>query len=347
MTSVLKWTFAGILGIVMILGGFLAVETIRDYKPPAIIELKKEGKAKKFSPDRLTIFTWNIGYAGLGKDMDFFADGGTTSIPPKDKFNEYLEGILKVVSKYSSVSDVMYFQEVDRDSDRSYHVDEYEKLKKVLKDFASVFAYNYVVDFVPVPLTHPMGKVSGGMATFSKYDFYDPVRIALPGQYSWPKNLFYLDRCMIVIRIPAPDGKEWVLINTHNSAFDNGDQREKQLSFIKKFITDEYEKGNYVIIGGDWNLMLGGNFKYTESPEEFYKPIPKDWAPKGWKWVIDKKIPTNRSVRAPYKKGKTFVTIIDGFLVSPNVKVLSVRGINLEFKYSDHNPVIAVFEMKK
>ena len=347
MSDILKWILIGVSGIVLIFGGFLAIETIRDYRPPAVVELEKEGSARNFSPDRLTIFTWNIGYAGLGKDMDFFADGGTTSIPPKDKFEEYLKGILKVVSKYSSVSDVMYFQEVDRDSDRSYHVDEYEKLKEILKGFASVFAYNYVVDFVPAPITHPMGKVSGGMATFSRYDFHDPVRIALPGQYPWPKKLFYLDRCMVVIRIPAPDGKEWVLVNTHNSAFDSGDQRKEQLSFIKKFITDEYKKGNYVVIGGDWNLMIGGKFEYTEEPEEFYKPLPKDWTPKGWKWVIDEKTPSNRSVKAAYEKGKTFVTIMDGFLVSPNVKVLSVRGVNLEFVYSDHNPVIAVFEIEK
>ncbi len=344
--NVLKWILIGVGAVALVLGVFLGVETLRDYKPPKVVKLEKEGTAQTLSPRELTVFTWNIGYAGLGKEMDFFEDGGTISIPPRNMFESYLDGILKTVKKYSSVADVFYFQEVDRDSDRSYHVDEYESLKKTLEGYESAFAYNYVVDFVPVPLTHPMGKVSGGMALFSKYDFKDPTRVALPGEYPWPEKLFFLDRCMIVTRIPAPDGKEWVLINTHNSAFDSGDQRKAQLDFIKNFILKEYEKGNYVIIGGDWNLMLGGDFKYTERPEEFYKPLPKDWTPRGWRWAFDEGIPSNRSVKAPYRKGVTFVTVIDGFLVSPNVKVLSVKGINLGFAYSDHNPVLAKFGVK-
>jgi endonuclease/exonuclease/phosphatase family metal-dependent hydrolase len=335
-----KWVIVSVGVVLAIPALFILVESVRDYSPPQIVDLKSEGEAQLATPSELTIFTWNIGYAGLGKEMDFFADGGRGSITPKDLVERYVKGILSVVDTYRYITDVFFFQEVDRDSDRSHHIDEYDKLKKLLVGYKSVFAYNYVVDFVPLPLYQPMGKVLSGMAIFSRYDFHDPKRVALPGQYPWPENLFYLDRCMIVVRIPAPNGKEWVLINTHNSAFDSGDQRKQQLEFIKKFILKEYEKGNYVVIGGDWNLMLGGNFEYTEKPEEFYIPFPKDWTPKGWKWAFDEMVPTNRSLKAPYKKGETFVAIIDGFLVSPNVEVISVNGIDQGFEYSDHNPVV-------
>ena len=341
-----KWILIGIGVLISIPALFLLVETVRDYSPPPVVDLKEEGKAVQATPSELTLMTWNIGYAGLGKEMDFFADGGKMSITPKKLVEKYLNGILKVVKEKSAEVDVFYFQEIDRDSDRTHHIDEYEKLREVLKGYESVFAYNYVVDFVPAPLERPMGKVVSGMATFSRYDFHSPRRIALPGQYPWPKRLFYLDRCMIVVRIPAPNGKEWVLINTHNSAFDSGNQREEQLSFIKKFITSEYEKGNYVVIGGDWNMMFKSDFEHTEEPEEFYIPFPKDWTPEGWKWAIDYDVPTNRALKSFYKPGKTFVTIIDAFLVSPNVEIEYVKGMDLGFEYSDHNPVIVRVKAK-
>ncbi len=37
--------------------------------------------------------------------------------------------------------------------------------------------------------------------------------------------------------------------------------------------------------------------------------------------------------------------IIDGFVVSDNVNVLSVKTIDHAFKYSDHNPVILEAEL--
>jgi exonuclease III len=38
--------------------------------------------------------------------------------------------------------------------------------------------------------------------------------------------------------------------------------------------------------------------------------------------------------------------VIDGFIVSPNVEVLSVQTIDLDFKNSDHNPVKLTFALK-
>ena len=32
----------------------------------------------------ISLLTWNIGYCGLDKEMDFFYDGGTKVITPKE-----------------------------------------------------------------------------------------------------------------------------------------------------------------------------------------------------------------------------------------------------------------------
>ena len=50
--------------------------------------------------------------------------------------------------------------------------------------------------------------------------------------------------------------------------------------------------------------------------------------------------PTNRDVDMSYQKGKTKTTIIDFFVVSPNITVESVKTIETGFENADHQPVI-------
>ncbi|WP_293181125.1 hypothetical protein, partial [Oceanithermus sp.] len=63
------------------------------------------------------------------------------------------------------------------------------------------------------------------------------------------------------------------------------------------------------------------------------------WTPSGWTWAYDATTPSNRAVNRPWQPGVNYVTVIDGFLVSPNVKVEEVHTENLDFAYSDHQPV--------
>ncbi len=323
------------------LGLIIISAELTDYNPPKVMDLKVVGTGIEKAPSELSLMTWNIGYAGLGKSEDFFLSGGRKVKPTEEDSARYLKGILDFLKTASSYVDVFFIQEVDRDSSRSYHIDQFKKIMEVLEGFYGIFAINYKVNFVPVPFSNPMGRVLSGLTVFTRYKPMDVKRYSLPGQYPWPDRLFQLDRCAIVIRIPAPDGKEWVLMNIHNSAYDEGGTiRIKQLAFIKDFMLSEYEKGNYVVVGGDWNAILAkGNFEYTQEKPDFYIPLPKDWTPAGWKWGVDPKVPTNRSVRIPYERGETYVTIIDGFLVSPNVDIVEIRGIDLGFENSDHNPV--------
>ena len=48
-----------------------------------------------------------------------------------------------------------------------------------------------------------------------------------------------------------------------------------------------------------------------------------------------------------YNPKETFITLIDYFLLSPNVKLKEVRGINQEFEFSDHQPVAMKVELIK
>lgn len=45
----------------------------------------------------------------------------------------------------------------------------------------------------------------------------------------------------------------------------------------------------------------------------------------------------------PYVRGENFTTVIDGFVLSPNVRAENVRMRDLDFQFSDHQPVDARF----
>ncbi|MEN0006192.1 MAG: endonuclease/exonuclease/phosphatase family protein, partial [Bacteroidota bacterium] len=172
----------------------------------------------------------------------------------------------------------------------------------------------------------------------------------LPGEYAWPTRIFQLDRCILYQQYAVKDDRKLTLLNVHNSAYDGGVLKAQQMEYLKNLVLEEYEKGNYVIVGGDWN-MCPPNF-----PFDSFMPggaqgfgqinIPMDFLPVDWQWVYDPTTATNRKNATPYIKGETFITLIDFYLISPNVFVKNIKGINQEFNYSDHQPVWMEVELR-
>ena len=273
--------------------------------------------------------------------MDFFYDGGTKVFTPEDKCIDNLDSIRRFIKKNDSI-DFFFIQEIDKASKRSYNIDEYDSMSATLTTHKGFFATNYDVFFVPVPPASPMGKVLSGLAIFSKSDPSSSVRYSFPGEYGFPKQLFMLDRCFLVNRYPLSNGHQLIIINTHNEAFDKGNIRKAQMAYLKEFMLSEYKKDNYVIAGGDWN----------QTPPEFkpdlsiisltrliwsFPPISCLRVGNGF---MTTQILQNAMLSLHTKPSVTPTTIFDFFLLSPNVKAISVKCINLNFENSDHNPVI-------
>ena len=335
---------------ILAFGVLVAYLGITDYKPEQVEIVEVHQGASLETAVSLDLISWNLGYAGLGKDMDFFMDEGSGGWPDKNQVERYLAGIVDYIK--NSHADVYFLQEVDKKAKRSHKIDEVTAIAGAMPDYDWVFAVNYDVRFVPVPITAPMGEVLAGQMNLSKYKFAPRAeRHALPGQYDFLTQLAQLDRAALLTRIKASDGKDWVLINTHNSAFDKGELRTQQLAYLKKLMLEEYQKGNYVIVGGDWNLALPG-VTYNQFPSkgkayDGFLEFPKDWTPEGWQWAIDVHTPTNRTVNQPYVAGDNFTTVIDGFVVSPNIEIVSAQGVDLGFENSDHNPVRIKVQMRQ
>ena len=256
MKSVVKMVVWIIVVLVLSFAGFVLYISLVDFKPAEIEDLiaKNDGySADKINTDTLELICWNIGYGGLGAEMDFFYDGGKKVRPTPELSEKYLKGIKKTMAGFNS--DFILLQEVDVKSKRSYSVDQVSEIEKLMTQHYGIFALNYKVPFVPVPMNAPMGKVKGGMLSLSKFKPASASRHAYPLIASWPDRLFLLDRCFILTRFPvAGSENQLVVLNTHNSAYVyDAVLRNKELEIIRRTMIDEYAKGNFVIAGGDWN----------------------------------------------------------------------------------------------
>lgn len=338
----------------------LAYGTLTDFVPDDIIEIETEKSASitTIKDSVLSVAIWNLGYAGLGEESDFFYDtgrlffsGGHDVRPTKKVSEKNYGGILQWAS--STKADFFLLQEVDRSSKRSYRQDQFMGIAEQLNNYYAGFAVNYKASWVPMPVFEPWhlyGKVYSGLGTYAKYQPSKATRYQLPGEENWPVKNYELDRCAGVFRFAHENGKEFVIINVHNSAYDKGGKIKKvQMRFLRDFLQAEYQKGNYVMAGGDWNqcppFFKTDGFLPGSPEADRLTNVSPGFLPEDWTWVYDPTTPTHRSIKEPYQPKQSFVTILDFFVISPNLKVKKIKGMNLNFKFSDHQPVWVELEL--
>lgn len=348
MKKIIKIIFGLICILVLAFVGLIGYATLSDYQPdPTAVVFEKQDAKAISTQKNYKLLIWNIGYGGLGRDMDFFYDGGKQVRSKRQIVEKNISAVETFLAQQNDI-DFFLLQEVDKKSKRSYSINGYLKTANIFPRFHSSFGKNYDVFFVPVPPSDPLGNVLSGLQTIARFEPLKVTRHSFPGNYAWPQGLFMLDRCFLVSRYRLDQGKQLLVINTHNSAYDDGTLRTNQMAYLKSFLTQEYEKGNYVIVGGDWNQCppdFNPEFKLNPMDNENRMDIEKDYLAQ-WNWVYDSKIPTNRRLVAPYDQKTTLTTVIDFFLVSPNIEVKQVQGIYLNFEHSDHNPVKMEISLK-
>ena len=348
---------ASLIGaVVCLLSVFLFVLSITEYRPAqteaaAVIE-SAAGKAgfadAVFAAGQsVRVISWNIGYGALGAKQDFFMDGGTMVRPEnKAAVEENLTGIADFIKTHKA--DMWFLQELDVGSARSFYVDESRFLSQATA-LGGNFACNYKSLFVPFPFP-PLGRVAGGLATFTQFVPKSSIRYSLPVPFKWPVRLANLKRCLLVNRFPLASGKELVAVNLHLEAYDEGEGKIAQTKALMDFLTAEYEKGNYVIAGGDFNQTFPDlNMASYPKHEGLWQAGTLDAAmlPEGWRFAADDAVPSCRLNNGVYESAlhdenvrKNWqYYIIDGFILSPNVELQSVSTFDESFVYSDHNPV--------
>lgn len=322
---------------------FLVYSRITEFSPPdkAVI-CEGTDDALPLSARSFTLTTWNLGYCGLGAEMDFFYDGGKMVRPSPELFERYCQGIINTLSHFSS-HDFLLLQEVDLHSRRSYYHNQQEAVSAVFPHYHHYFTVNYQVDFVPLPVNNPMGRVKSGISLLSKHGGGHTKAVYYPSSYRWPVSMFMLKRAFLRTSIPLSDGSRLVVYNTHHSAFDDGRLRAVEMQTILKDMVAQYKKGYYVIAGGDWNQNPPG-FDPAYDPLNYNltaikPPLNREDLPRGWQTAYAPGIPTNRWNDMPFHKGESKTTIIDYFILSPNISVDTIHTYDLQFRDTDHQPV--------
>ena len=308
---------------------FLLTAVITDYRPAerevlqdlsglsdtGASDISGDGSAE-ILPDSLTILCWNIGYGGLGDDMD------------------------SEIRRHSP--DIILLQEVDECSRRTYRINEVEMLRGAFPDYHIFLGYNYKSFFVPIPLKAPMGRVASGVVLMSRIAPEEAVRWQYPSRFPWPVSMFNLKRCLLTATFRLADGSSIVIGNTHNTAYDTGGMRTAETRWLGGLTARLASEGTPFIIGGDWNQFPPD---YTPSAAETDNPhfttVALDTALLQGTGRIawDPSARTLRHLNVPYGP-ESVLTVTDYFYISPDVRTDSVRTIDLNYRYSDHQPVL-------
>ena len=221
----LGFIVAIVLGYIIYL--YASYHRIEDNKSLSV-ESHTETKQILTTGKQYSAITYNIGFGAYTPDFSFFMDGGKSSWAKSKK------SVLKTVKNAGNLTksydpDFALIEEVDLNSTRSYHVNEYSILKTCLSSYNSVFAQNYDSAFLFYPFTQPHGSSKSGLALFSRYLVTDSLRRSFPVSTSFSK-FFDLDRCYSISRLPVDNEKELVIFELHMSAYGNSDAiREGQI----------------------------------------------------------------------------------------------------------------------
>ena len=302
-----------------------------------------------------TLLTYNIGFGAYTSDFTFFMDGGKESrARSRDSVIECVSGITDTSLSFDP--DFVLFQEVDTDSTRSHHVNQADMIRAAYGRagaFDSVFAQNYHSAYLLYPLTAPHGASNSGLLTMSSSSVASALRRSFPIATDL-KKILDLDRCYSISRIPVDNGKELVLINLHLSAYGTDtSQGNAQLEMLFADMKAEYEKGNYVIGGGDFNHDFTGDSRTFFNPDSrdvfsWCQPFPDELIPDGFSKCTDYAagmVSTTRNTDIPYSE-ESFTVILDGFIISDNVGCRYVQNIDTGYPYTDHNPVVMKFVLE-
>ncbi len=347
----------GILaGLAIIVVVYLAYIMISYNRIEDNLPLDSQGKAlheMAKTDTEYTAITYNLGFGAYTQDFTFFMDGGTQSwANSKESVIDCINGDIQLLKAHNP--DITLLQEVDIDSTRSYHVNEVSQIRNEFNDYSSTLAINFHSAFLFYPIWQPHGASNSGLLTQSNMQITSGLRRSLPIAET-VKKIVDLDRCYSINRINVENGKELVIINAHLSAYGtNGDLQEKQIKMLFTDMSSEYDKGNYVICGGDFNHDFPGNSKEVFNKDlteehSWAADFPDEMIPEHFKKISDYEsgliTPSCRNCDKPYGPD-CYTVIVDGFIVSDNIEVTYNDVIDSQFMFTDHNPVKMKFMLK-
>jgi len=340
MRLIIKRILQLVLLLILLFAGILALNYFNN-------GLKSKSGSADILPNAgatISVLNWNIGYAGLGKESDFIMDGGENLLPPSVEIVEKnLAGIQNTLRE--NTADFYLIQEAAEPDMLNYGVDVFGGIKDALRNTDWLLGFGYRTQLIPRGYA-----VKNGTASFASVKTSAVELIRLPNEPTRVYGILQRQYHIQAREFTDASDNPWVVMNIHLSAFDEGGNiRVQQYEKLLEIAGEYYADGKRVVIGGDWNMQLTPtDFPHNTKEKDLFwlKTLPTEKLSPGWQLVFDPAIATVRTNERPFIKGENYTTIIDGFLVSPNVDVVSVQGIDTNFEFTDHQPVLAKFKSR-
>lgn len=364
--QIVSISLAGVISLfLLIVAGYVIYVAAQYYRieDNLALEISDPREERAETGREYSLVSYNLGFGAYSPDYSFFMDTGVmndgtevagTYAKGKDKADVEKNVNGQIVLARELNADFYFFQEADERANRSYGIDMTARLRESLQGYSSVYAENFHTANLFYPFHDPIGKTKAGIITFSRCQIDSAVRRSFPVTSDFLDKLFDLDRCFAVHYLPvANSDKNLVLINLHMSAYDEGGTiRAEQLKMLNAVLSKEREKGNYVIAGGDFNhCLIADRFDSDEEALQYFPGEQKtpDWVKnsvlhaseiaQGYSIAANVNAATCRGADIPYTPGVNYSTVVDGFLVSDNVTVISEETVDTQYAFSDHNPV--------
>ena len=282
--------------------------------------------------------SYNIGFGAYSQDYTFFLDTGygndgnpTCGYWSKARSKEAVEfntnGAISAVASLNP--DFVTFQEVDTNSTRSYQINQDGLIENAFPAYSKTHAVNFHSAFLPYPLYDMHGSVNAGLTTLSRFQIQDAHRHSYTVSDGVSK-FFDLDRCFSSQRIHVSNGKDLYIVNFHMSAYDEGGTiRTQQVAEMNAFLNECGNRGDYVIVGGDFNhdlLTFDPDYQYNATDHRAFNMTKKfpDWVhfyfsedgnsplPTGYTLVASDNVPACRNNDIEYSPSESFVCVIEG-----------------------------------
>lgn len=214
------------------------------------------------SGQNIKLMSWNVQYMA-GKNYVFFYDLLDGSGPDKRPTAVDIAATLKEVARVIRAEnpDIILLQEVDDNARRTDYQDQLALLLELIpadyKFHAS--ALYWKSSFVPHPKI--MGRVGMKLSTISKYHIAASHRHQLPlRRVSAIRQRFELKRAVLETRLSVKGAKDFMVMNTHLSAFAQGeDTMQRQVEQLRHLLDQYTKEGSAWILGGDFNLLPSGD----------------------------------------------------------------------------------------
>lgn len=266
----LKFVLVALLAVVLATAVLILYYALTALRPGAAAEpvtvaaTRAAGEVARPAPgSTLRVMSWNIQYAA-GKGYTFFYDtpegDGPDTRPSEAAVARTLPQVARIIA--DEAPDILLLQEVDEGARRTYGIDQWDELRRLLDDAYPFWAeaFYWRAGFVPHPKV--FGAVGMKLVTASRYPLAEAVRHPLPVRpVPFWERPFTLKRAVLEVAVPLANGSTLAVFNTHLDAFARGTTTmEEQVSVVMGLVGAAEAEGHPWILGGDFNLLPPGQF---------------------------------------------------------------------------------------